>query len=72
MSAPRISPINVRMEPNINPRESILIAVIKKLGTNPIAPMPKLRISNKMNLSAMPSNGMSCMDSFIGYKSPID
>lgn len=71
MSAPSISPINVRMVPNIKPRELMLIAVTKKLGTNPIAPIPKFKMSSKMNSSAMQSNGISCIDSFTGFKPPI-
>ena len=49
MNAPIISPVNVRMEPNNRPKESMLSAVIKKLGIKPIAPIAKFNRSNKIN-----------------------
>lgn len=71
MSAPRISPVNVRMDPNSKPKESMLSAVIKKLGIKPIAPIAKFNRSNKINSLAVLSTGINCIDSFTGYIAPI-
>lgn len=49
----------------------MLIAVTKKLGIKPIAPIPKFKKNNSINLIVVLIKEMSVIDSFTDFKPPI-
>ena len=59
------------MKPSARPKEFMLIAVTIKLGIKPIAPMPRFKKSNKINLIVVLIKVMSVIDSFKDYKPPM-